>query len=1255
MTAWCTFSRRAWLLAALLALGSGAGYASAETTPEAGGAYPIRAVPFTKVRLLDTFWAPRLQTNRRVTIPFGFRKSEEEGRLRNFERAAGRRPGGYEGKMPFDDTDVYKLIEGASYSLQGHPDPQLDRFLDGIIAKVAEAQEPDGYLTTYKTIDASQSPAPWLKPGPRWDLELQGSHELYNAGHLYEAAYAHYRATGKRTLLDVALRNADLVDRTFGPGRRLTPPGHQIVETGLFKLAEATGEGRYRTLARFFLDQRGNAAGHTLHGPYNQDHLPVLEQRAAVGHAVRAAYMYSAMVDVAALQEDPLYAEAIQRIWEDVVARKLYLTGGIGARHDGEAFGDEFELPNRTAYAETCASIANVYWNQRLFLQSGDARYVDVLERTLYNAALAGVSLEGNTFFYPNPLESDGRFAFNNGAATRKPWFDSSCCPTNVARFLPSLPDYVYATRGDSVFVNLFVASRARFDLAGAPLTLTQRTGYPWQGRVEIAVDPGRPRAFALRVRIPGWARGQPVPSALYRYLEATPSFSVQVNGRPAEAKLEHGYAVLARTWTRGDRVTLDLPMTVRRVVADERVIDDRGKVALERGPLVYCAEDADNDGHALDLTLPDEAGLDAVWSPDLLHGVTVLRGTALGGDGSPRPLVAIPYYAWSHRGPGAMAVWLTRRPPAPPAAAQAENRFLTWAATPPMGWNSWDSFGTTITEAQAKAQADFMSTHLLAHGWRILTVDIQWYEPGASGHSYRADAPLTLDEWGRLLPAPNRFPSAANGAGFKPLADYVHGRGLQFGIHLMRGIPRLAVERNLPVKGTAVRAADVADRASTCPWNPDMYGVDMDRPGAQAYYDSVFELIASWGVDFVKVDDISRPYHEHAREIEAIRRAIDRTGRPIVLSLSPGETALTAAGHAQRHANMWRISDDFWDTWPALREQFGRLARWNPYRGAGHWPDADMLPLGVLDLGRRATRFTPDEQRTLVTLWSIARSPLIHGGDMTRTDAATLALLTNDEVIAVNQHSQGNRPLFDHEGLVAWTAEVPRSRDRYLALFNTRDRFPLDLRRPAFESPLVTRTTEGKGVPVDVDVRGRARLVLLAEGGEDGSGWDHALWALPRLVMEDGTTRKLTDWPWTQATCGWGEVSTEKAPSGGPLAVDGRNVPYGIAAHAPSLVEYALPPGAVRFQAVAAIDDGALTQPGGATVRFSVHALPAPAPADPAGARIRVALADLGLSGRCRVRDLWQKGELPAVEGEMAPVVPWHGAALYRLTPEGH
>lgn len=356
------------------------------------------------------------------------------------------------------------------------------------------------------------------------------------------------------------------------------------------------------------------------------------------------------------------------------------------------------------------------------------------------------------------------------------------------------------------------------------------------------------------------------------------------------------------------------------------------------------------------------------------------------------------------------------------------------------MGWNSWDSFATTVTEAQTKAQADVMAAELARHGWRYVVVDIQWYEPNATGYDYRKGASLDMDEWGRLVPAVNKFPSAVNGVGFTALSKYVHDKGLKFGIHLMRGIPRQAVEKNLPVKDMNVRARDIANTASTCTWNTDMYGVDMSKPGAQAYYDSVFELIASWGVDFVKVDDISRPYHDNQREIEAIRAAIDRTGRPMVLSLSPGETVLTAASHVRQHANMWRISDDFWDTWPALEEQFARLRNWNPHRRAGAWPDADMLPFGVLAMGKRTTRFTRDEQITVMTLWAIARSSLMMGGDLTKLDDFTRGLLTNDGVLAVNQASEHNRPLFERDELIAWAADVPGSSDRYLAVFNTKD-----------------------------------------------------------------------------------------------------------------------------------------------------------------------------------------------------------------------
>lgn len=379
---------------------------------------------------------------------------------------------------------------------------------------------------------------------------------------------------------------------------------------------------------------------------------------------------------------------------------------------------------------------------------------------------------------------------------------------------------------------------------------------------------------------------------------------------------------------------------------------------------------------------------------------------------------------------------------------AKVNLTFHKWADTPPMGWNSWDAFATTVTEAQVKAQADYMAKNLARYGWRYIVVDIQWYEPDATGFQYRAGASLEMDQWGRLQPAPNKFPSAVKNAGFKPLADYIHAKRLKFGIHMMRGIPRQAVLQNTAIKGAATRAADIADTNSICAWNADMYGVDMTRPGAQEYYDSLYAMFATWGVDFVKVDDLSRPYHQP--EIEAIRVAIDRSGRPMVLSTSPGETPLSAGEHVENHANIWRISDDFWDDWPALLAQFKRLHDWTPYRGPGHFPDADMLPLGAIRLaagygGPAWTRFTHDEQLTMMSLWAIARSPLMMGGDMTRNDIFTLSLLTNGEVIAVNQKSSGNRQIFNRDGVVAWAADVPRSRDKYLAVFNTRDPLPSD------------------------------------------------------------------------------------------------------------------------------------------------------------------------------------------------------------------
>jgi DUF1680 family protein len=621
--------------------------------------YGISPVRFTDVSFTDSFWARRLEVTRTVTIPFAFKQSEDTGRIKNFEIAGRMAEGAFCSRYAFDDSDVYKVIEGASYSLALHPDPVLAAYLDVLVAKIARAQEPDGYLYTARTINpANVMP---MAGKARW-INEEESHELYNAGHLYEAAVAHAQATGKRTLLEVAVRSADLIARTFGPDGLHGVPGHQEIEIGLVKLYRVTGDAKYLALAKFFLDQRGNAAGHKLYGEYAQDHLPVVKQTEAVGHAVRAAYMYSGMADLAALTGDKAYVDAIDRLWANVVGRKMYLTGGIGATGAWEGFGPDYDLPNANAYAETCASIANALWNQRMFLWHGDAKYIDVLERILYNGFLSGVAMTGDTFFYPNPLASFGQHE-------RSPWFACACCPSNIPRFLASVPSYSYAVSGDRVYVNLFVQGKGSVGVTSGKIALEQETRYPWSGAVTLRVDPQEPASFTLLVRIPGWARNTPVPSDLYSYLgRASEAYSVTVNGRPVSAPLERGYLPVTRTWKRGDVVTIALPMEPRRVVAHPLVKADLGRVAVERGPVVYAAEWTDNGGYASNLILEDAATLTAEFRPSLLNGVTVVtaNGTARREKGSqvvraPQPITLIPYYAWAHRGKGEMAVWLAR------------------------------------------------------------------------------------------------------------------------------------------------------------------------------------------------------------------------------------------------------------------------------------------------------------------------------------------------------------------------------------------------------------------------------------------------------------------------------------------------------------------------------------------------------------------------------------------------------------------
>jgi DUF1680 family protein len=624
--------------------------------------YPLSAVPLTAVELVDAFWAPRLEANRTVTIPFALGQSESTGRIKNFEIAGGSAQGKFCSKYPFDDSDVFKVIEGAAYSLMTHPDPALEKRVDEIIAKIAAAQEKDGYLYTARTIDPAHPPVDWVG-NERW-ANLYMSHELYNLGHLYEAAAAHNRATGKKNLLNIALKSADLVDSVFGPGKKHGAPGHQEIEIGLVKLYRLTGKKKYLNLAKFFLDERGNSSARKLYGEYSQDHKPVAEQEEAVGHAVRAMYMYSGMTDVAALTGDQAYVRALDRIWDDVATKKVYVTGGIGAAGGIEGFGAAYELPNSTAYCETCASIGYVLWNWRMFLLKGDSRYIDLLERTLYNALLSGVGMSGDLFFYPNPLESFGQYR-------RSPWFNCACCPSNIVRFVPEIPGFVYATRDDSLFVNLFVASRASLALGTHRLRVEQQTSYPWEGDVKIILHPERTADFGVHIRVPGWAVGKPVPGDLYQYADFhDAAVSVRVNGESVPLEIEQGYLLLRKTWKDGDSIEVEFPMSVRRVVANGLVKDDAGKVALERGPIVYCAEWPDNGGRVSNLVLADGDVLTAERRDDLLNGVTVIKTEAValsaGRGRNPvsrekQELIAIPYYAWAHRGEGEMAVWLPR------------------------------------------------------------------------------------------------------------------------------------------------------------------------------------------------------------------------------------------------------------------------------------------------------------------------------------------------------------------------------------------------------------------------------------------------------------------------------------------------------------------------------------------------------------------------------------------------------------------
>lgn len=628
-----------------------AAIAACSCTKETTHDYPYSPVPFTSVDVTDSFWGQRLKASREVTIPLAFSKCEETGRYRNFDEAAGQMASeenlGFQiDGFPFDDTDIYKTVEGASYLLQTYPDPALEAYIDSILVVVAAAQEPDGYLYTARTRNP-QRPHAWSGAG-RW-AQIEDSHELYNLGHMVEGAIAHYRATGKTNFLDIAVKYADCVCREIGPNpdQQVKVPGHQIAEMALAKLYTATGDKKYLDQAKFFIDMRGK--GEKGAHAYRQSHVPVLEQDEAVGHAVRAEYMYSGIADVAALTGDQEYVEVIDRIWDNIVSKKLYITGGVGATAQGEAFGANYELPNLSAYCETCAAIGNVYTNYRLFLLHGDAKYYDVLERSLYNGVISGVSLDGGAFFYPNPLESDG-------SHERQPWFGCACCPSNIARFIPSVAGYAYAHKDDEFFVNLYMSSSVKQQLRSGEVSLSVATDYPWDGAVAISVEGAPRKPFTLKLRIPGWVRGEVVPSDLYAYADGLqPTYKVLVNGAELPADLVDGYFCIDRKWAAGDKVELLMDMQPRIVRANPLVKEDQGRLAFEKGPIVYCAEWADNpEIDVREAAVAADAVLTSRHNPDKLYGIDEILVQSPAAD-----LTLIPYYAWAHRGPGPMAVWL--------------------------------------------------------------------------------------------------------------------------------------------------------------------------------------------------------------------------------------------------------------------------------------------------------------------------------------------------------------------------------------------------------------------------------------------------------------------------------------------------------------------------------------------------------------------------------------------------------------------
>lgn len=705
--------------------------------------YPISPIPFSKVKIQDEFWSKKIKTNHDVTIPIAYDQSQQTGRIDNFRIAASLQEGEFCTEYPFDDTDIYKIIEAMSYSIQTYPDKKMEVQMDYLIDLIAKAQEPDGYIYTTRTI--GKNTHPWAGAA-RWELVHELSHELYNLGHMFEAATAHYTATGKRSFLDIAIKAADLIDREFGPGKREDYPGHQEVEMGLVKLYRATNDEKYLNLAKFFLDIRGREG---IGNPkkYDQSHLPVTEQTEAVGHAVRGSYMWTSMADIAAITGDPSYMNAIDKIWHDIVDTKYYINGGIGATGSGEAFGEAYELPNMSAYCETCAGVGAVKWNHRMFLMTGDSKYIDVLERTLYNNIIDGVSLSGDKFFYPNPLASFGQHE-------RSAWFGCACCPPNVARTLPSMPGYIYAQDEDDIFVNMYISSTSDFINGSDQLTITQKSGFPYEGDVNIKFS-GKAKAN-LKLRIPGYVQNRPVPSDLYTY-ESTgrPAFDIVLNGKKMTYEIdEKGYVNINRNWKTGDEISIDFPMEVQVVKSHPNVKENTGKIAVERGPMLYTAEWADNpEGKVLSLIVDTEAGF-KTKKTNMLGGTYLIEGSAKRVsnqlDGSittteSQKLTLIPYHLWNNRGPGEMSVWMATDvksaspEPAPTIArrskvtASIETKAIIAVTDQQLPSNSNDHSLTYLhwwpkKDTQEWVQFDFDKSE------EVSKVKVYWFDDGPNG-----------------------------------------------------------------------------------------------------------------------------------------------------------------------------------------------------------------------------------------------------------------------------------------------------------------------------------------------------------------------------------------------------------------------------------------------------------------------------------------------------------------------------------------